>query len=429
MAVYGKSFTITYVAWDTSANAGKTGDNANHTLKWIKDGTAATPTNAPAEVDATNAPGVYKLVLTAAEAQATFGTLAGKSSTANVVIAPVSVAFEQLPDAAPGGAGGLPTVDANNMIAGIQGTKQTLDDLNDVSAAEVNAEADAALSDYDAPTKAELDAGLAALNDVSAAEVNAEVDSALADYDGPTKAEMDAGFAALNDLSAAEVNTEVDTALAEYDAPTKAELDAGLAGLNDLSAAEVNAEVDTALADYDGPTKAELDAGLAALNDVSPAEVNAEVDTALADYDPPTKAELDAGLAGLNDLSAAEVNAEVDTALGDYDAPTKAELDAGLAALNDLSAAEVNAEVDTGIQDALSDIADAVLGEEINSAVVTDNTLRAAARAAWAQGFGKWELVAGEAPAGQLKLYDSTGALVRTFDIDDITAPTERVPA
>ena len=56
------------------------------------------------------------------------------------------------------------------------------------------------------------DALIAALNDLSAAQVNAEVDTALADYDGPTKAEMDAAhaatdalIAALNDLSAAQV--------------------------------------------------------------------------------------------------------------------------------------------------------------------------------------------------------------------------------
>jgi hypothetical protein len=36
-----------------------------------------------------------------------------------------------------------------------------------------------------------------ALNDLSAAQVNAEVDTALSDYDPPTKAEMDAGFAAV----------------------------------------------------------------------------------------------------------------------------------------------------------------------------------------------------------------------------------------
>ena len=46
---------------------------------------------------------------------------------------------------------------------------------------------------------------IAGLNDLSAAEVNAEVDTALADYDPPTKAEMDAGFAGLDDPTAADV--------------------------------------------------------------------------------------------------------------------------------------------------------------------------------------------------------------------------------
>ena len=134
--------------------------------------------------------------------------------------------------------------------------------------ADVKAECGAALGDYDPPTKAEMDTAesnirgadsdtlktisdeIAGLNDLSAAEVNAEVDTALGDYDPPTKAELDAGFAGLNDLSAAQVNAEVDTALADYDPPTKAEMDAGLAGLNDLSAAEVNAQCDAAIETY-----------------------------------------------------------------------------------------------------------------------------------------------------------------------------------
>ena len=38
---------------------------------------------------------------------------------------------------------------------------------------------------------------IAALNNLSAADVNAEVDTALADYDGPTKAELDAAELAI----------------------------------------------------------------------------------------------------------------------------------------------------------------------------------------------------------------------------------------
>lgn len=133
MASRGQSITVTYVAWDTVANAGKTGDVANHTLRWVKDGTSAAPTNSPSEVDATNAPGLYKLVLTASECTCDFGVLAGKSSTTGISIVPVAVSFEQLPTVAPAANGGLPTVDANNYVAGIQGTKNQLDDLNDLA--------------------------------------------------------------------------------------------------------------------------------------------------------------------------------------------------------------------------------------------------------------------------------------------------------
>jgi len=97
MARYGAALTITYVAWDTSANAGKTGDVSNHTLRWVKDGVSAAPTNSPSEVDATNAPGVYKITLTAAEATCSVGVLAGKSATANVSIVPIAITFDYNP--------------------------------------------------------------------------------------------------------------------------------------------------------------------------------------------------------------------------------------------------------------------------------------------------------------------------------------------
>lgn len=129
MGLYGVEQTVYYVAWDTSANAPKTGDVSNHTLRWVKDGTASAPTNSPAEVDATNAPGWYKLTVTATEAQCLKGLVAGKSSTGGVVIFGMIEALVRLPNAAPGGSGGLPTVDASNRVAGVQGTINTLDGL------------------------------------------------------------------------------------------------------------------------------------------------------------------------------------------------------------------------------------------------------------------------------------------------------------
>jgi len=115
MASRAQTITIEYYAWDTSANGYKTGDVANHTLRWTKDGTSSAPTNSPAEVDATNKPGAYKLVITGTEATCNVGILGGKSSTANIVIVPTHISFEQLPTAAPDAAGGLPVSDVGGL--------------------------------------------------------------------------------------------------------------------------------------------------------------------------------------------------------------------------------------------------------------------------------------------------------------------------
>lgn len=105
----GQTVTLTYYAFDTSANAYKTGDAANHTLYWTKDGTPTLATNAGAEVDATHKPGEYKCVMTAAEATCQVGTLGGKSSTANIILISAQIAFENLPTAAFPATGGLIT--------------------------------------------------------------------------------------------------------------------------------------------------------------------------------------------------------------------------------------------------------------------------------------------------------------------------------
>lgn len=78
--------TVCYRAWDTSANAAKTGDAANHTLCYVADGAVGTPTNSPAEIDATNLPGWYKIALTAGENTGALMLLDGVSSTSDVVL-------------------------------------------------------------------------------------------------------------------------------------------------------------------------------------------------------------------------------------------------------------------------------------------------------------------------------------------------------
>jgi hypothetical protein len=56
----------------------------------------------------------------------------------------VAQRLSRLPDAAPGGAGGLPTVDAANRVSGLQGAVNRLEELNDATAGEV---ADAVLDE------------------------------------------------------------------------------------------------------------------------------------------------------------------------------------------------------------------------------------------------------------------------------------------
>lgn len=82
---------LCYVAWDTSANAGKTGDVLNHTLRLVGDGLELIPSNSPFEVDSSGCPGLYKINLTATEVNFNIFTLAGKSSTSNVILVPVQI--------------------------------------------------------------------------------------------------------------------------------------------------------------------------------------------------------------------------------------------------------------------------------------------------------------------------------------------------
>lgn len=99
MASYGQSVTVSYMAYNTNTGAYVTGDLANHTIKLIKDGSEASPSNSATEVDSVNMPGLYAIVLTAAEAQHNVVIVAGKSSSSNVIIIPTVISFEQLPQA------------------------------------------------------------------------------------------------------------------------------------------------------------------------------------------------------------------------------------------------------------------------------------------------------------------------------------------
>lgn len=89
MAYKNTAITVTYLAWDTVNNVGKTGDGANHTLRGVGDGTEFTPaTPNITEVDSTNCPGLYKATFASGENNYTDVTLHGKSSTSGIVLIP-----------------------------------------------------------------------------------------------------------------------------------------------------------------------------------------------------------------------------------------------------------------------------------------------------------------------------------------------------
>lgn len=91
----GQSITVQYYAWDTVEQEYKTGDVDNHTLFWTADGARAATENLPTEVHAPTVPGQYQVVLSSPETDCFFGTLAGESSTAGIIILPVSVGFDR----------------------------------------------------------------------------------------------------------------------------------------------------------------------------------------------------------------------------------------------------------------------------------------------------------------------------------------------
>ena len=89
MPVSGVALTAVHF-FVTDADGGVTGDDSNITLKVVKDGTAGAVAGSISEVDATNAPGMYSVPLTALENTGSMISLVGKSSTAATTVNPVS---------------------------------------------------------------------------------------------------------------------------------------------------------------------------------------------------------------------------------------------------------------------------------------------------------------------------------------------------
>lgn len=137
-------------------------------------------------------------------------------------------------------------------------TVGTINSLGTSAQSQVNAQADQALADYDAPTKAELDSAIATI------ATPAQVAAALATYDAPTYAEMIAAFTEIKGATWA----TTDTLEAIRDRGDAAWLTAtGFATPTNVSDAQAAIIADT------GATEAAALAAIAALNNLSAAQV------------------------------------------------------------------------------------------------------------------------------------------------------------
>ena len=118
MATRGAALVATIQAINVTTGLGVIGDAANITPRKIADGVSSALTSATVtEADATYGKGLYNISLSGAESDCNLLWVCGISSTPNVVIIPVLLQMERLPDAVPGGNGGLPTVNGSNQIA------------------------------------------------------------------------------------------------------------------------------------------------------------------------------------------------------------------------------------------------------------------------------------------------------------------------
>ena len=227
---------VAFFAWDAGAGIPKTGDRLNITAQISKDGGASAPLNQtnPAELDATNQPGIYVFDLTQAETNADLVVITPKSSTANVEIRPF-VAYPTL----------------------FTGTKAGY--LDAVLSTRL------AAADYMAPDNA----GIAA---VKAKTDNLPTDPA-------DQSQIEAAITAAVASLAVEANIQshaqagAAVALAVYDPPTRAEAtgdkEAILAGLADLDALLDAIKAKTDDLPGDPASQAAVLNAIAALNDIT----------------------------------------------------------------------------------------------------------------------------------------------------------------
>jgi hypothetical protein len=141
-------------ARDVISDAPKTGDNANLTINITGDnGALAASSNSTTELDATNAPGIYKLALTQGETNADSIVITGLSTTAGVEIIPVIIQTQTVMV----GTNGANTVEPLDKVANISAFSAVTGQLVEVIADTTGLNGDPMVGTDDAATEAKQD--------------------------------------------------------------------------------------------------------------------------------------------------------------------------------------------------------------------------------------------------------------------------------
>lgn len=236
--------------------------------------------------------------------------------------------------------------------------------LNNISAAQVNAEVDTAIADAGLATAANL-AVVAGYLDTEIAAILADTNELQTDWanggrldlildarasqtsvdDIPTNAELATALGTADDAVLAQIAlVKAQTDLIPSD-PADASVIAGRFDTLDTSIADLptNAELAVATANLDATVSSRASAA-------NLATVAGYLDTEIAAILQDTSTDIPAQIAALNNLSAAQVNAEVDTALADYDGPTNAEMVARTLAAADYATATAVSDLPTNAE-------------------------------------------------------------------------------
>ncbi len=265
--------------------------------------------------------------------------------------------------------------DLSNLDATVSSRLATAGYTAPLSAAQVNAECDTAISDAALATAASI----SALNDPTAATIaDAVWDEARAGHVAAGSFGATSEWSGTGGLDAAGVRAAVGLASANLDTQLGSlATAASISALNDISTADVNAQCDTAIADAALATAASI----SALNDPTAAAVASQVRTELTTE----LARIDVAISTRSSHAAPDLS-NLDVAVStrsSHAAPDLSNLDATVSSrlatsgyTAPLSAAQVNAECDTAI-------ADASLATAASVAALNDPTAATIADAVW----------------------------------------------